>query len=391
LRRSETGRAGPHDARFVPLVHLEKITPRREAPNATGVVAGRGKASRMAEISAPSPLPNSSPRPDQLASDLLLTLYRNMLLQRAVDTRGFQLNRQGKIAIAMGSEGHEAVQAGTGLAFERGRDLLFPYYRNTGLTLACGFALEDVFRSQFARATDRTGGRSIINHFSAKAQGIASISSIIAAHLPHAVGAAWALRARQEHDRAVFAQFGEGATSAGEWHESMNFAAVHKLPVIFVCENNQWAISTPISKQMVVPDVYKKAAGYGMRGVVCDGFDPVAVYHTVRDARRHVVSGAGPCLVEAKCYRFLSHTTDDDDATYRSKDEVARQRMNDPLPTFERRLIEAGILDDASAKALRTAVTQLVNAATDAIEREPAPQARDLYGQVYAGPDDAWV
>jgi 2-oxoisovalerate dehydrogenase E1 component alpha subunit len=333
----------------------------------------------------------SSPIPDELGVDLMLTLYRNMLTQRAVDTRGFQLNRQGKIAIAMGSEGHEAVQAGAGLAFERGRDLLYPYYRNTGLILACGFTLADLFRSQFSRRADRTGGRSIINHITGKAEGIASISSIIAAHLPHAVGAAWAVRARKERDRAVFAQFGEGATSAGEWHESMNFAAVHKLPVIFICENNQWAISTPISKQMVVPDVYKKAAGYGMRGVVCDGFDPVAVYRAVRDARTHAVSGAGPTLVEAKCYRFLSHTTDDDDRTYRTPDEVTQARVNDPLPKFEARLIDAHIIDGDGARAMRAAITQLVNDTTDAIEREPTPDAHSLYGQVYAGPDDPWI
>jgi 2-oxoisovalerate dehydrogenase E1 component alpha subunit len=327
---------------------------------------------------------------EPLSREMLLVLYRNMLVQRAVDTRGFQLNRQGKIAIAMGSEGHEAVQAGTGLAFERGTDVLYPYYRNTGLVLACGFPLEDLFRSQFSRRSDRTGGRSIINHVTSRAAGIASISSIVAAHVPHAVGAAWARRARKVPG-VVFAQFGEGATSTGEWHESMNFAAVHKLPVVFVCENNQWAISTPIAKQMAVPDVYKKAAGYGMRGVVCDGFDPVAVYETVRDARSHAASGAGPCLVEAKCYRFLSHTTDDDDRTYRTPEEIAQQRVKDPLPTFEARLIDANVLDAMTAKALRDEVTELVNATTDAVEREPLPEAGDLYAEVYAGGHDAWV
>jgi 2-oxoisovalerate dehydrogenase E1 component alpha subunit len=333
----------------------------------------------------------SHPVEDELSREMLLTLYRNMLTQRAVDTRGFALNRQGKIPIAMGSEGHEAVQAGTGLAFERGRDLLYPYYRNTGLVLACGFALADLFRSQFSRRGDRTGGRSIINHVTGKAEGIASISSIIAAHLPHAVGAAWALRARKERDRAVFAQFGDGATSSGEWHEALNFAAVHRLPVIFVCENNQWAISTPISKQMIDPDVYKKAAGYGMRGVACDGFDPVAVYRAVRDARAYVVSGAGPCLVEAKCYRFLSHTTDDDDRTYRTREEIARQRIHDPVPNFEARLIAAQIIDAATAQATRDAVTRLIDETTDAVEAEPLPPAHELYGHVYAGADDAWV
>src|SRR6201996_4538940 len=219
----------------------------------------------------------------QISREQLLALFRNMLVQRAVDTRGFQLKRQGKIGIAMGSEGHEAVQAGTGLAFERGKDLLYPYYRNTGLILACGFPLVDLFRSQLARAKDTTGGRSIINHVTARALGIASISSIIAAQCTHAVGAAWALTRAGDRDRVVFCQFGEGATSQGEWHESLNFAAVHQLPVLFLCENNQWAISTHISKQMRVPTVAARAGGYGIRGVTCDGFDPAAVYTTVRD------------------------------------------------------------------------------------------------------------
>jgi 2-oxoisovalerate dehydrogenase E1 component alpha subunit len=141
---------------------------------------------------------------------------------------------------------------------------------------------------------------------------------------------------------------------------------------------------------MVVGDVYQKAAGYGMRGVVCDGFDPLAVYATVRDAREYVLSGAGPILVEAKCYRFLSHTTDDDDRTYRSREEVARERAHDPLPTFASWCIEHGVLDASGAAALRDEVTALVNATTDAVEQEPWPEAQSLYGNVYDGPDDAW-
>jgi 2-oxoisovalerate dehydrogenase E1 component alpha subunit len=327
----------------------------------------------------------------ELSREQLLTLYRDMLTQRSVDTRGFQLNRQGKIGIAMGSEGHEAVQAGTGLAFERGKDLLYPYYRNTGIILACGFPLADLFRSQLARAKDTTGGRSIINHVTARALGIASISSIIAAQCTHAVGAAWAIKRSGAADRVVFCQFGEGATSQGEWHEALNFAAVHALPVLFLCENNQWAISTPITKQMVVPSVAARASGYGMRGVSCDGFDPVAVYTTVRDARAHAAAGNGPVLVESMCYRFLSHTTDDDDRTYRTRDEVAEHRPSDPVPKFERYLVERGVLSEDDAKALKREIAELVNRTTDEIEAEPYPAPESLYGNTYAGPDDAWL
>ncbi len=320
-----------------------------------------------------------------------LALLRNMLVQRAVDTRGFQLNRQGKIAIAMGSEGHEAVQAGTGAAFVRGRDVLYPYYRNTGLLLACGFPLVDLFRSQFARASDRTGGRSIINHVTARDLGIASISSIIAAQCTHAVGAAYALKLRRESGRAVFCQFGDGATSEGEWHEALNFAAVHKLPVVFICENNRWAISTPQSKQMAIDDVASRARGYGLPSTVVDGFDPLAVYAAVKAARDAAARGDGPTLVEAQCYRYLSHTTDDDDRTYRTREEVEAQRKLDPLPRFERRLVEAGVLTDAQLASLREEVTATVNATTDEVEREPLPAPSDLYGNVYAENGAAWI
>ena len=326
-----------------------------------------------------------------LTPDQQRTIFRNMLLQRAVDTRGFQLNRQGKIAIAMGSEGHEAVQAGAGMAFVRGKDVLFAYYRNTGITLACGFQLIDLFRSQFARATDRTMGRSIINHTTDRARGISSISSIIATQTTHAVGAAWAFKYRGETDRVALCTFGEGATSEGEWHEAMNFAGIHKVPVIFVCENNRWAISTPQSKQMAIDDVASRAAGYGMPGIRCDGFDPIAVYEAVKTARERAVRGEGPTLIEAKCYRFLSHTTDDDDMTYRTREEVEKQRVNDPLPRFERRLIEHGVMTPEQTAALRDEVTAEVNTITDQVEGEPLPTHADLYGNVYAGPGDAWI
>ena len=326
-----------------------------------------------------------------LEADLARNILHDMLLQRAVDTRGFQLNRQGKIPIAMGSEGHEAVQAGTGAAFVRGRDILYPYYRNTGLILACGFPLVDLFRSQFARVTDRTKGRQIINHITGHEFGIASISSIIAAQCTHAVGAAYALQLRGESDRAVFCQSGEGATSEGEWHEAMNFAAIYNLPIVFICENNRWAISTPQDKQMANPDVAARARGYGMESAIVDGFDPIAVYETVRDARERAARGDGPTFVEAKCYRFLSHTTDDDDRTYRTRDEVDAQRALDPVPRFERRLIENGLMTREAIDELLAEITRTVNATTDAVESESVPDAADLYGNVYAENDSAWV
>ncbi|TAM89958.1 thiamine pyrophosphate-dependent dehydrogenase E1 component subunit alpha [bacterium] len=338
---------------------------------------------------APAPAAAAAPH-HELSKEQLRAIFRSMLLQRTVDNRGFQLNRQGKIPFAAGSEGHEAVQAGTGMAFQRGRDLLFPYYRDVGLCMASGFPTIEVFYSLFARAKDNGGGRQFPSHLTKKSAGIYSFSSIIAGHMTHAVGAAYALKYRNEHDRVAICTFGEGATSEGEWHEAMNFAGVQRLPIVFVCENNQWAISTPQEKQMAVKDVAIKAAGYGMEGVIIDGFDPIAVYDAVTTAREKAVSGGGPTLIEAKCYRFLSHTTDDDDRTYRSKEEVESHRKDDPVPRFERWLVEHGIVSPADVEALKKDVLREVNECTDAAEAEPYPQASELYTNLVEGAWEPW-
>jgi 2-oxoisovalerate dehydrogenase E1 component alpha subunit len=161
--------------------------------------------------------------------------------------------------------------------------------------------------------------------------------------------------------------------------------------VVFVCENNRWAISTPQEKQMANPDVAARAAGYGLTGVIVDGFDPIAVYLAVRAARDAAANGNGPTLIEAKCYRFLSHTTDDDDRTYRTREEVEELRKLDPVPRFERRLLDAGAITEQGLADLRAEVTATVNATTDAVERESLPESCDLYGNVYADSDAPWL
>src|SRR5579871_5457315 len=196
-----------------------------------------------------------------LTDDQLRGIFRNMLQQRQLDNRGFQLNRQGKVPFALGSEGHEALQAGAAMAFQRGRDILASYYRDLGLALGIGLTPYEILLSIFARAADHNGGRQFPNHYSSKAAGLMSFSSILAAHLPHAVGAAFALKYRGEAGRAVLATCGDGTTSEGEWHESMNFAAIHKLPFVMLVENNECAISTPLSKQMAQPEIWKRAEG----------------------------------------------------------------------------------------------------------------------------------
>ncbi len=313
-----------------------------------------------------------------------------MLTHRRLEGRGFELNRQGKIPFASAGEGHEAVQAGAAMAFERGKDILVPYYRDLGLELGVGLTPYEVLLSLFARAGDHSAGRQFPHHYASKRLGMYTISSIIAAQTSHAVGAAYALKLRKAHGRAVLTTFGDGATSEGEWHESLNFASVHKLPVVFLCENNEWAISTPLSGQMGQPDIYKRAAGYGIPGMRVDGFDPLAVYATVKDAMDRARHGGGPTLVEAKCYRFLAHTTDDDDRTYRSREEVATRRKDDPVPKFERLLVERGVITEAQAESVKSSVLAEANEATDRAEAMPYPETAALYTDVYANSWKPW-
>jgi len=338
-----------------------------------------------------------------LSDDQLRWMLRNMYLQRMLDNRGFQLNRQGKIPFATGSEGHEGIHAGTALAFARGKDILVPYYRDMGLCVGIGMPVLQVLLSMFARGKDVSGGRQFPNHYSYHSLGILSISSIIAAHCPHAVGAAYAMKLRAggiggpsrpdvvKTGRAVLCTFGDGSTSQGEWHESLNFAAIHKLPIVFLCENNEWAISTPRDRQMAIADIIDKAPGYGLPGVKVDGSDPIATYAVMKDALDRAREGGGPTLVEATCYRFLSHTTDDDDRTYRTRDEIESHRHLDPVPRFEALLIEHGVVSSEEASKMKKDVLAEVNAVTDEAEALPYPAPEELYAHVYEGPYEPWL
>jgi 2-oxoisovalerate dehydrogenase E1 component alpha subunit len=189
----------------------------------------------------------------------------------------------------------------------------------------------------------------------------------------------------------VLCSFGDGATSEGEWHESLNFAAVHRLPIVFLCENNEWAISTPRSAQMAIENIASKAEGYGMPSAIVEGSDPLAVYGVVKAAMDRARGGLGPTLVEAKCYRFLSHTTDDDDRTYRTRDAIEAQRHRDPLPRYEKWLTAAGLVTTAEITLLKRDVLAEVNRVTDETEALPYPEPSELYRNVYAGTHEPWL
>ena len=291
-----------------------------------------------------------------LTADDLLAMYRTIVTARLLDEAALRQNRMGRAPFVVPAEGHEACQVGTAWAMRRGTDVWLPYYRDGALVLAAGMTPYEVFLGIFAKADDpSSGGRQMPSHWGHKDLQIISGSSPIATQVPHAAGIAWAIKYRHE-DAVVGCWFGDGATSEGDWHEGLNFAGIHKLPVIFVCENNRYAISVPQSMQMAIEDVAERAAGYGFPGVVVDGNDVLACYGAMKDAHERARAGDGPTLIECKTYRFLGHTSDDDDKTYRPRDEVERARTNDPVHVFGEYLRTNDIMDDVGAEELRTQI-----------------------------------
>ncbi len=331
--------------------------------------------------------PAQSPPP--LDDNRLLDMYRQMVLSRALDERVWMLNRQGKAAIVASAQGHEAAQIGSAWALERGKDLFYIYYRDLAVLLTLGMTPLEIMSGFLAKEGEPlSGARQFPTHGAYPEYGIVNLSNVVATQIPQAVGAALAIKMKGE-DSVVITYFGDGASSVGECHEGMNFAAVHKLPIIFFCENNRYAISVPLSKQMAVESIAGRAEGYGMPGVAVDGRDIVAVYEATREAASRARQGHGPTLIEAKVERYLPHTSDDDDTRYRPREEIEEARKGDPLVILSDDLISKGLLDDGLDGEIRAEMAQAVNDATDAVEAAPFPSAEDFYKHVYApGPGD---
>ncbi len=239
-----------------------------------------------------------------LAESDLIEIYYRMVLSRAVDERAWTLNRQGRAAFAISCQGHEAAQVGSAYPLRRGVDVLLPYYRDVGVVLSAGVTPRELMLAQLARADDpASGGRQMPNHFGHPAHRIFTRGSPVGVQIPQAAGAALAIRLKREPG-IVVTWFGEGSTSEGDFHEGLNFAGIHRLPVVFICENNHWAISVPSHRQMPVASVAERAAAYGFPGVAVDGTDVLAVYAAAREAADRARRGDGPTLIDAQVYRL---------------------------------------------------------------------------------------
>ncbi|MCH7617849.1 MAG: thiamine pyrophosphate-dependent dehydrogenase E1 component subunit alpha [Chloroflexi bacterium] len=313
----------------------------------------------------------------------LRELYYKMFLARSVGERERMLNRMGKGPFAVTGEGHEAAQVGTAYAMTPGKDWALTYYRDIGVALTLGMTPQDLLLAHLARAESiESGGRNMPSHFSSVDLRIVSGSAPVATQVPHAVGIALASKMRGLDEVAV-AYFGDGAASVGVVHESMNLAGVHKLAVIFVCENNQYAISVPASKQAAITDLSIRAQGYGFPGVTVDGNDVLTVYSAAKEAVKRARAGDGPTFIEAKTYRLVPHTSDDDDRRYRSREEVEEWEKNGPLVRFRTWLEGNGVASKGEIDEIEATATAEIDAATEYAEAAPTPDPATAMRHVF--------
>lgn len=318
-----------------------------------------------------------------LSDSQIVEMYRLMLMARRVDDRMWALQRQGRADFVLGASGHEAIQVGSVFALDRDKDWVLPYYRDMGVGLAWGFTPEEIFLGVFAKKTDpMSGGRQLPSHWSDPDKRIFTQSSVIGPQYPHAAGIAHAIKIRGD-DAVCVVYGGEGSTSEGDWHEAMNWAGIHRLPLIFVIENNHYAISVPTEEE-VAGKVADRAQGYGFPGFAIDGNNPFEVVRTMNAAVERARSGGGPTLIEAETYRYYAHTSDDNDTLYRTRDEVELWRKKDPLVALRQHLIEQRLFSEEAEAGIDEEVVQTLAEAVKAAESAPEPDEPTT--RVYANP-----
>ena len=319
-----------------------------------------------------------------LTDDDLIGMYRVIATARAVDERMWILNRAGRIPFVISGQGHEGAQAAIAWPLEKRKDWIAPFYRSIATCLAFGMQARDILTAQYAKAIDlSSGGRQMPGHYGNVANNLVSLSSPVATQMLHAVGIALAAKLRKTGQVAL-ATMGEGSSNQGDVHEGLNFAAIHKLPFILCIENNGYAISVPVAKQLALPDVAARAAGYGIPGVIVDGADVLACYRAAKEAVGRARRGDGPTLIEAKVIRLTAHSSDDQQTKYRSAEELADLQQRDPLPRFRQELKDAGVLTDELETQLAAEVKADIDAATEYAEAAPDPDPRTAMKWVFA-------
>ena len=320
-----------------------------------------------------------------LDGERLLTMYRQMVIARAVDRRMWVLNRQGKAPFVISGQGHEAIQVAAANAMRSGQDWLVPYYRDLPFCLALGMTPREFLLSVYARAEDpNSGGRQMPSHFGLARHRIVTTSSVVGTQIVHAAGLAYASKVRGLDEVAITC-IGEGGTSQGDWHEALNWAGVHRLPFICIVQDNDYAISVPHRLQMGVDSVAQRAEGYGIAGVTVDGGDLLASYEVMKTAMERARAGDGATLVSAKVARFTSHSSDDDQRRYRPQAELEALLRRDPIERFRGYLLDEGLMNDEEDERIQQESTAEVDEAVVYAENAPSPRPEDALLHVFAG------
>ena len=316
-----------------------------------------------------------------LTKDQHLQIYKLMISCRSIDKRVWMLNRQGKAAIVASAQGHESAQIASALALEIGKDVFFTYYRDLGVLISLGLSFREILQGFTAKAGEpMSGSRQFPTHGAIPQKKLINLSNVVGTQIPQAVGAALSAKIKGTGD-IVIVYFGDGASSSGDCHEGMNFASIHKLPIIFFCENNGFAISVPLKQQMANDSVASRAQGYGIPGVTINGNDVNVVYETTKLAAMRARNGDGPTLIETKINRFLPHTSDDDHSRYRNLDELSNKE--DPIEIYKRFLIDNKLLTNDMDETLISQINQEVDSATEYVESLPYPNIDTFYSHIY--------
>jgi acetoin:2,6-dichlorophenolindophenol oxidoreductase subunit alpha len=318
----------------------------------------------------------------KLSTEQLLEMFRWLKLIRAFDERLSILVKQGQVRSGVYTGiGQEAVIVGTGFGLRK-EDFICPLHRDLGAFLMKGVEPRVMMSQMFAKVTGLSKGRDSALHSGVSELGIFGNTSMLGANLPVAAGLALTFK-MERTDNVVVAYFGEGASNVGDFHEALNFAGVQRLPVIFVCENNQYAYSVPLEKSMAIDDVADRAESYGFEGVSINGNDVLAVYQSTLGAIARARSGEGPTLIECKTYRWHGHS-EHDKAFYRSDEELAMWKSRDPIPTFTTYLLARGVLDEAKLKEIEHRVKQTIDDAVEYAANAPDPVVEDAVTDLYA-------
>ena len=322
--------------------------------------------------------------PPRIKKDTLLRMYRAMVSVRQFDDRCMKLQRTGRIGFSIPNLGIEAVSVGGAAPLDPKKDWLAPSYRDFGMAMYHGVSLEAMMDTQYGNCDDNNLGRQMPVHFTFdEPVRFLSISSPIGTHIPHAVGIAMAERKRGG-EGICLVSFGDGGTSSLGFHSGMNFAGVYSAPVVFLCQNNQWAISCPLDKQTASEDIAVKGEAYGIPGVKVDGNDVLAVYQAVDQAVKRARAGEGPTLIEAVTMRMGGHSTSDDPTKYVDQDLMREWEKKDPLRRFKEYLIAEKVLDEQQSEKIEAELAAEVSAAARAAEAKPRPGLETIFTDVYA-------